>query len=45
MSGSIKTYIAVFLLSLFPAAAESQPSAPDMVLFNGKIFTSDAGHP
>ena len=45
MSESIKTCIAVFLLSLSQGAAESQPAAPDLVLLNGKIFTSDAGHP
>jgi imidazolonepropionase-like amidohydrolase len=45
MSESIKTCLAVFLLSLFQAAAESQQAAPDLVLLNGKIFTSDAAHP
>ena len=45
MSGPIKICIAVFLLSLFQAAAESQQAAPDLVLLNGKIFTSDVAHP
>jgi predicted amidohydrolase YtcJ len=45
MSGSIKTCIAVFLLGLSHVAAAGQQAAPDLVLFNGKIFTSDAMHP
>src|SRR5580698_10334445 len=45
MNGSIQTCVAVFLLSLFQAAAESQQAPPDSVLLNGKIFTSDAAHP
>ena len=45
MSGPIKICIAVFLLSLYQAAAESQQAPPDSVLLNGKIFTSDAAHP
>jgi predicted amidohydrolase YtcJ len=45
MSGSIKTCTAVFFLALCHVAAESQQAAPDLVLLNGKIFTSDAAHP
>jgi predicted amidohydrolase YtcJ len=45
MSGSIKTCIAVFLLGLSHVAAVGQQAAPDLVLLNGKIFTSDAMHP
>ena len=45
MSGPIKICFVAFLLSLFQTAAESQQAAPDLVLFNGKIFTSDAAHP
>ena len=45
ISGSIKTCIAVFLLALAHGAAKSQQAAPDLVLLNGKIFTSDAAHP
>jgi predicted amidohydrolase YtcJ len=45
MSGSIKTCIAVFFLGLSHVAAVGQQAAPDLVLLNGKIFTSDAMHP
>ena len=45
ISGSIKTCIAVFFLALSHVAAEGQQTAPDLVLLNGKIFTSDAAHP
>ncbi len=45
MSGPIKICSVFFLLSLFQAAAESQQAAPDLVLLNGKIFTSDVAHP
>jgi predicted amidohydrolase YtcJ len=45
MSRSIKTYVAVCLFSLLQAAAESQQAAPDLVMLNGKFFTSDAMHP
>ena len=45
MSGPIKICVVVFFLSLFQTAAESQQAAPDLVLLNGKIFTSDAAHP
>jgi hypothetical protein len=45
MSGSIKTCIAVFFLALSHVAVESQQGAPDLVLLNGKIFTSVAAHP
>jgi predicted amidohydrolase YtcJ len=44
-SGSIKTCIAVFFLALSHVTAESQQTAPDLVLLNGKIFTSYAAHP
>ena len=43
--GSIKACIAVFVLASSSLAAETQPAAPDLVLLNGKIFTSDAAHP
>jgi predicted amidohydrolase YtcJ len=43
-SGSIKTCIAVIFLVL-SRAADCQQAAPDLVLLNGKIFTSDAAHP
>jgi len=45
ISRSIKTCIAILSLALSHAAAESQQAAPDLVLLNGKIFTSDAAHP
>jgi len=45
MSGSIKTCIAVLFVVLSHVAAKSQQAAPDLVLLNGKIFTSDAAHP
>jgi predicted amidohydrolase YtcJ len=45
MSGPIKICTVVFLLSLFQTAAEGQQAAPDLVMLNGKIFTSDAAHP
>jgi predicted amidohydrolase YtcJ len=45
ISGSIKICIAVFVLALSQVAAESQQAGPDLVLLNGKIFTSDAVHP
>jgi predicted amidohydrolase YtcJ len=45
ISGSVKTCIALFLLALSHGTAESQQTAPDLVLFNGRIFTSDAAHP
>lgn len=44
-SASIKTCIAFFLLAQSYVRAERQQVAPDTVLFNGKIFTSDAAHP
>ena len=43
--GSIKACVAVFVLALSSLAAETQQAAPDLVLLNGKIFTSDAAHP
>lgn len=44
-NGLVRTCIAVFLLALSHVAAVSQQAAPDLVLINGKIFTSDAAHP
>ena len=44
VSGAVKTCIAVFFLALSHVAAESQQPAPDLVLLNGKIFTSDTAH-
>ena len=44
-SGSIKICIAVFVVALSCIAAEAQQGAPDLVLLNGKIFTSDARDP
>ncbi|MGA8670115.1 MAG: amidohydrolase family protein [Terracidiphilus sp.] len=44
-SASIKTCVPVFFLVLSSLAAASQQAAPDMVLLNGKIFTSDVVHP
>jgi predicted amidohydrolase YtcJ len=44
-NGLVRTCIAVFFLALAHAAAISQQAAPDLVLLNGKIFTSDAAHP
>lgn len=43
--GQTKTCIAFFFLTLSPVAAGCQQAAPDIVLLNGKIFTSDAAHP
>ena len=45
MSASIKIGIAVFSLAVSSIATKSQQAAPDLVLLNGKIFTSDAAHP
>jgi predicted amidohydrolase YtcJ len=45
MCGPIKICIAIFFLSLYVTPAECQKFAPDLVLLNGKIFTSDAAHP
>ena len=45
VGGAVKTCIAVFFLALSHVAAESQQPAPDLVLLNGKIFTSDTAHP
>ncbi len=44
-SASIKTCVAVLVLAVSSLAAAAQQAAPDIVLLNGKIFTSDAGHP
>ncbi len=40
----IKT-CAILFLGFSPVAVKSQQTAPDVILFNGKIFTSDAAHP
>ncbi len=45
MCGPIKICIAVFFLALYVTPTECQKIAPDLVLLNGKIFTSDAAHP
>ena len=45
MSASTNTCVAVFILVLSSFAAKAQQPAPDLVLLNGKIFTSDAAHP
>ena len=45
MSASFKIGIAVFSLAVSSIATKSQQAAPDLVLLNGKIFTSDAAHP
>ena len=43
-SGLIRT-CAILFLAFSPVAVKSQQTAPDVILFNGKIFTSDAAHP
>jgi len=43
-SGLLKT-CAIFFLAFSPVAVKSQQPAPDVILLNGKIFTSDAAHP
>lgn len=45
MGASTNTCVAVFILLLSSLAAKAQQPAPDLVLLNGKIFTSDAAHP
>ena len=45
MSASTNTCVAVLILVLSSLAAKAQQPAPDLVLLNGKIFTSDAAHP
>jgi predicted amidohydrolase YtcJ len=45
MCGPIKICIAIFFLALYVMPVECQESAPDLVLLNGKIFTSNAAHP
>jgi predicted amidohydrolase YtcJ len=44
-SASIQACIAVFALALSSFSVDSPETAPDLVLFNGKIFTSDVAHP
>src|SRR5258708_8288522 len=43
-SGLIKT-CAILFLAFSPVAVRSQQTPPDVILLNGKIFTSDATHP
>jgi predicted amidohydrolase YtcJ len=43
-SASINNWVAVLSSALLSVAAQCQ-NAPDLVLLNGKIFTSDAAHP
>lgn len=43
MAAKVALFIVVLAMSAL--AGFSQQSAPDLVLFNGKIFTSDAAHP
>ncbi len=45
MYGPIKFCTAVFFLALTITPAKSRQTAPDLVLLNGKIFTSDAKQP
>jgi predicted amidohydrolase YtcJ len=42
---SIRISIVFFFLTLSFTTAKCQQTAPDLVLLNGKIFTSDAAHP
>jgi predicted amidohydrolase YtcJ len=44
-SASIKTLGVLFSLAFFSVTATSQQTAPDLILLNGKIFTSAAAHP
>jgi hypothetical protein len=44
-SAFIKTLVALFSLAFFSVTATSQQTAPDLILLNGKIFTSAAAHP
>jgi hypothetical protein len=37
--------IATLILSVFLPPCIAQQPSPDMILFNGKIFTSDPAHP
>jgi predicted amidohydrolase YtcJ len=43
-SGLVRT-CAILFLAFSPVAVKSQQTAPDVILFNGKIFTSDVAHP
>lgn len=45
MCGPIRSCIAVFFLALSFIPAPCQQTAPDLILVNGKIFTSDAKQP
>ena len=44
-SAFIKTLGALLSLAFFSVTATSQQTAPDLILLNGKIFTSDVAHP
>jgi len=44
-SAFIKTLGALFSLAFLSVTATSQQTAPDLILLNGKIFTSAAAHP
>ena len=37
--------IAILTLSVFLPSCIAQRQPPDLILFNGKIFTSDSAHP
>jgi hypothetical protein len=37
--------LAVLCMPIFPALAAAQTVAPDLILYNGKVFTSTAAHP
>ena len=41
----ISRLMVAFTLTLLPSAAFSQQPAPDLILLNGKVFTSSASHP
>ena len=43
-SGLVRT-CAILFLAFSPVAVKSQQPAPDVILLDGKIFTSDAAHP
>lgn len=42
---SIRCWLVALCLALFLPALGGRQTAPDSILFNGKIFTSDAAHP
>lgn len=45
INGSVKTCVAAFFLALTPVAADSQQAAPDLVVLNGKMFSSEVADP